>query len=487
MNYINLLHLILFIMTTWTRDASTDSLIAHSKRTTWLESFESCRDGFGGSAIFEHCQPSTCNASNAIGKIANISSNKDEYWINGFVQRSPVVVYEGCYYIQTATVNKIDRGQFSLSENSVFSCSHRCPSLTQGSFIFMNNVDCLCVPKEKYTTINKSSRLSVKHCKNVCPGNKKDFCGGKRTSNVTFFSGYMIQVADQSSDQFKNDIGRTCGTTRNGKLIYDFCYKRNKAVCADINAINETESCIGSEYSWFDSQMACINEDRVLSSTIGTHTCTNDSVWNGKHSAEVITWGNFNELSNPELCLRVEVWGTTKIQYRLKAGDCSEKLQPICVLKDEASNTRTYDILYGSIGGIVGFLAVLAIVVIVVILRYKSKISKTLQKRPGYYSEPTVPNFPKETHSLVNVTEEGVYNHLGDTHEKFTTKSSGPVYDVFGNVDVLYDVSITNNRNQENIGDLYDSSRAVEVYDTIHGREIKTRSESDTYNIVSTR
>ncbi|CAG2201646.1 unnamed protein product [Mytilus edulis] len=416
----------------------SDSLIAHSKKTTWLESFESCKDGFGGSAIFEHCQPSTCNASNGIGKIANISSNKDEYWINGFVQRSPVVVYDGCYYIQTATVSKIHRGQFSLSENSVFSCSHRCHSLTQGSFIFMNNVECLCVPKMKYTTINRNSRLSIKKCKNVCPGNKEDFCGGNRTSDFTLFSGYMIQAAD--SDQFKNDIGKTCGTTRNGKLIYDFCYKRNKAVCTDINTSNETvlESCTGSEYSWFDSQMACINQDRVLSSIIGTNPCTENSVWNGNHSAEVITWEN-------------------------------------------------YDILYGSIGGIVGFLAVLAIVVIVVILRHKSKISKTLQKRPGYYSEPTVPNFPKETHSLVNVTKEGVYNHLGDTHEKFTTKSSGPVYDVFGHVDVLYDVSITNNRNQENIGDLYDSSRAVEVYDTIHGREIKTRSESDTYNIVSTR
>ncbi|XP_063447256.1 uncharacterized protein LOC134726772 [Mytilus trossulus] len=230
--------------------------------------------------------------------------------------------------------------------------------------------------------------------------------------------------------------------------------------------------------------MACINQDKVLS---GTHTCTKDSVWNGNYSAEVITWENFLELTNPELCLRVEVWGKKKIQYRLKAGDCSEKLQPICVLKDETSNTLTYDILYGSIGGIVGFLVVLSIFVIVVIVRQKSKISKTLQKRPGYYSEPTAPSFPEETHSLVNVTDEGVYNHLGDTHEKFTTNSSGPVYDVFGHVDVLYDVSITNYRNQENIGDLYDSSRAVEVYDTTQGQEIETRPESDAYNIVSTR
>lgn len=96
-----------------------------------------------------------------------------------------------------------------------------------------------------------------------------------------------------------------------------------------------------------------------------------------------------------------------------------------------------------------------------------------------------MPSTSEERHSLVNVTEEGVYNHLGDTQEKFTTKSSGPVYDVFGHVDIVYDVSITNNRYQENIGDLYDSSRAVEVYDTTYGREIKT--ESDTYNIVSTR
>ncbi|XP_052068976.1 uncharacterized protein LOC127708172 isoform X1 [Mytilus californianus] len=475
--YTCILHLILFLMT---RDASTDSLIAHSEKTTWLESFKSCKEGFGGSAIFKHCQPSTCNTSNAIDKIANILTNKVEYWINGIVQRSPVVVYEGCYYIKTAAVNKTHRGQFNMSDNSVFSCSHKCPSLTPGSFIFMNNVECLCVPYKKYTTITRSSQLPVSNCKNVCPGNNEDFCGGERTSNFTLFSAYMIQAADKTNDQFKNDIGKTCGTTRNGNLVYNFCYKENKAVCADVN---ETDlNCTSCEYSWFDSQIACINEDKVLSSTIGTHACTTDGYWNGYHSAEVITWENFNKKSNPELCLRIEVWGTV---YKLKAGNCTDKLQPICVLKDEASNTN--DILYGSVGGILGLLVVFAIIVIVAILRHKSKIPKTSQKRPGYYSEPTVPTTSKETHSLVNVTEEGVYNHLGDTHEKFASKTSSPVYDVFGHADVEYDVSITNDRRQENIGNLYDSSRAVDVYDTTHDQEIKKRPESDTYNIVSTR
>ncbi|CAC5394409.1 unnamed protein product [Mytilus coruscus] len=528
------------------RDSSTDSLIAHSEKTTWPKSFKYCKEGFGGSAIFKHCQPSTCNASNGIGKIANISTNKVEYWINGFVQRSPVVVYEGCYYIKTAAVTKTHRGQFNLSDNSVFSCSHRCPSLTQGSFIFMNvslrnwwvkvhgykdefhnyaksmikclictllvlsidmdtsidlklgsslgqigiqldpeikmdfqyilDVECLCVPYKKYTTITRSSRLPVSNCKNVCPGNKEDFCGGERTSNYTLFSGYMIQAADKTNDQFKNDIGKTCGTTRNGKLVYNFCYKENKAVCADAN---ETDlNCTSSEYSWFDSQIACINEDKVLSSTKGTHACTKDGYWNGYHSAEVITWENFNEQSNPELCLRVEVWGTL---YKLKAGNCSDKLQPICVLKDEASNTN--DILYGSVGGIIGLLVVFAIIVIVAILRQKSKKSKISQRRADYYSEPTVPPTSKEKHSLINVTEEGVYNHLGDTQEKFASKTSSPVYDVFGHADVEYDVSMTNNKRHENIGDLYDFSRDVDVYDATNHHEI----ESDTYNIVSTQ
>ncbi|VDI23482.1 Hypothetical predicted protein [Mytilus galloprovincialis] len=225
---------------TWTRDASTDSLIAHSEKTTWLDSFESCKDGFGGSAIFEYCQPSTCKASNAIGKIANISSNKVEYWINGFVQRSPVVVYEGCYYIKSAAVSKIhsDRGRFNLSDNSVFSCSYKCPGLTEGDFIFLNNKECLCVPITSYETISGDPRISPAECDNVCPGSSTDICGGQRTTNFTLFSGYMY-VKKTEAKQFKKSIGKTCGTNNTGKLIFDFCQKPRQGVCVDVNESGE--------------------------------------------------------------------------------------------------------------------------------------------------------------------------------------------------------------------------------------------------------
>ncbi|CAC5394408.1 unnamed protein product [Mytilus coruscus] len=432
-----------------TRDASTDSLIAHSEKTTWQESFKSCQEGFGGSAFFKHCQPSTCNASNAIGKIVNISTNKVEYWINGFVQRSPVVVYEGCYYKYIPSI-AVDT-HFLLSDNSVFACSYKC-QVQKGDYIFLNET-CLCVLNENNQTLRISdTRTSPSKCKTVCPGSSTDLCGGIGTINFTLFSGYMIKSVEKTTNPF---IGTTCGRT--GQPNYDYCHKKRLAVCANPNGTGND---------------SCRKEKEVY--------------WIGSYSSEGITWENDKELNTESLayCLRLEVW---RNQSRMKVGDCSGKLQPLCVLKDASNNHDSKnDILFGSVGAILGVLLIVAIVILL-ILRHKSKISKTPQRQHEYYSEPNLPPTAKERHPLENVTEDDVYNHLGETEETFDSKPSSSVYDVFGHTDVEYDVSMASNRRHENIGDMYDSSRVVDVYDTTHDQNIKIRPESQTYNIVSTQ
>ncbi|CAG2256676.1 unnamed protein product [Mytilus edulis] len=388
-----------------------NSLIAHSKKTTWLKSFESCKDGFGGSAFFKYCQPSTCNASNAIGKIANRSSNKiEKYWINGFVQRSPIVVYEGCYY----KYNKLiaEDKLFKLSDNSVFSCSYTC-QVQKGDYIFLNNETCLCVPKEKYRNLTMSET---------------------RTTPSKF--GYVIQSVEKTTNPF---IGTTCGRT--GKPNYDYCHKRD----------------------WRCVQTQMEQTFRILQSSIP----------DTKLNVETLDY-----------CLRLEVWQNIA---KLKVGDCNENLQPLCVLKDAANDHDSkYDILFGSVGAILGVLLIVAIVILL-IQRHKKILLKTPKKAHEYYSEPNLLPTSEERHPLEYVTEDGVYNHLGDTEENFDSKPSSSVYDVFGHTDVEYDISMSSHKRIENIGDMYDSSRGVAVYDTTHDQNINNRPESQIYNIISTR
>lgn len=117
----------------------------------------------------------------------------------------------------------------------------------------------------------------------------------------------------------------------------------------------------------------------------------------------------------------------------------------------------------------------------------KTNIVKTPKKQHEYYSEPNLLPTSEERHPLEYVTEDGVYNHLGDTEENFDSKPSSSVYDVFGHTDVEYDISMASHKRIENIGDMYDSSRGVAVYDTTHDQNINNRPESQIYNIISTR
>ena len=61
----------------------------------WKEASEQCGTQFVGPELFGNCQPETCDASDAANKIKNLGIGRKQFWINGYVLRSPVMVYKG--------------------------------------------------------------------------------------------------------------------------------------------------------------------------------------------------------------------------------------------------------------------------------------------------------------------------------------------------------------------------------------------------------
>jgi hypothetical protein len=61
----------------------------------WKDASEQCGTQFVGPELFGNCQPETCNASHAANKIENLGIGRQQFWINGYVLRSPLMVYKG--------------------------------------------------------------------------------------------------------------------------------------------------------------------------------------------------------------------------------------------------------------------------------------------------------------------------------------------------------------------------------------------------------
>ena len=61
----------------------------------WKDALEQCGTQFVGPELFGNCQPETCNASHAANKIENLGIGRQQFWINGYVLRSPLMVYKG--------------------------------------------------------------------------------------------------------------------------------------------------------------------------------------------------------------------------------------------------------------------------------------------------------------------------------------------------------------------------------------------------------
>lgn len=68
---------------------------ATDKEIKWKDASEQCGTQFVGPELFGNCQPETCDASHAANKIENLGLGRQQFWINGYVLRSPVMVYKG--------------------------------------------------------------------------------------------------------------------------------------------------------------------------------------------------------------------------------------------------------------------------------------------------------------------------------------------------------------------------------------------------------
>ncbi|XP_076075741.1 uncharacterized protein LOC143046466 [Mytilus galloprovincialis] len=83
-------------------------------------------------------------------------------------------------------------------------------------------------------------------------------------------------------------------------------------------------------------------------------------------------------------------------------------------------NSSTVPIVAGSVGEILGIVIIL--VILIVIKRRKNQNHKPMnttvdQRQPHSYSEPVKNTIQEDSRKLVNVTEEGIYNHLGDSEK----------------------------------------------------------------------
>jgi len=114
----------------------------------------------------------------------------------------------------------------------------------------------------------------------------------------------------------------------------------------------------------------------------------------------------------------------------------------------------------------------------------------TIANRADYYSEPSITRYPPDEHNkLVNTTEEGVYNHLGDEENVVKLSSTGVIYDMMRHTENDYDVCQTSRNQQEQMNDLYDESRDIDrgLYDTTNEKMSNNRPESDAYNVISVK
>jgi hypothetical protein len=68
---------------------------ATDKEIKWKDASEQCGTQFVGPELFGNCQPETCDASHAANKIENLGIGRQQFWINGYVLKSPLMVYKG--------------------------------------------------------------------------------------------------------------------------------------------------------------------------------------------------------------------------------------------------------------------------------------------------------------------------------------------------------------------------------------------------------
>ncbi|VDI52293.1 Hypothetical predicted protein [Mytilus galloprovincialis] len=124
------------------------SLEVNGAQSEWKKSFDSCSDPTYWHQIFNDCQPGSCNVSSVADKIINAQRfGRQQYWIYGYVLRSPVIVNIGCYSLNSSVKNAFHRGMFLSEHNSALECSRACPKAST-EYIFLRNIYLVTLPSD---------------------------------------------------------------------------------------------------------------------------------------------------------------------------------------------------------------------------------------------------------------------------------------------------------------------------------------------------
>ncbi|XP_052069157.1 uncharacterized protein LOC127708343 isoform X1 [Mytilus californianus] len=498
------------------------NLAVNDHTTTWKDAFGFCKDQTYWHQIFNDCQPETCTAYAVVDKIINkLNLGRQQYWINGYILRSPVIVNKGCYSLKVEQKEYFYSRNFSFLENSVYECSRSCVNHNT-EYIFLKGKECLCIPRSKFmSALSIYTEENNDACSSSCRGHKEDKCGGVSSVYEEVYSAYEI-VNKKSPPGMKP--GNTCAavysdpTNENCRFNYTRCSSSLPYIC---EGYNKTK-CYNEPVSWYTARQNCQEKSLKLTST-NKKRCPKKQHWIGTYVAERFKWGN-DFLPSDALCLTLVIDGS---DVRFDTEKCKSILYSLCYKKQHTTSKKENDspyrstssamkkssaglttyrsaintesdsnedktniivlIVAGSVGGVL-VLVIVLIIVIVIKRRIKTERENmdvgVVQRQPDTNSKPIKNTIPEESRILVNVTEEGIYNHLGDSEKMIEMKQQdSSIYDVMGD-DEYYVFSAGEKRQKfKDDDDLYDQGASSDVYNTTNDTVTTNRPESDTYNV----
>ncbi|XP_052068157.1 uncharacterized protein LOC127707601 isoform X2 [Mytilus californianus] len=534
------------------------NLVANDRQLQWTEAFGSCDDPTYWHQIFNDCQPESCNVSSVADTIINKPRfGSQQYWIYGYVLRSPVIVNIGCYSLNASVKNDFNRGVFSFEYNSAFECLMACPDKSV-DFIFLRGRECLCIPEKKFN--KQLYKLLLQEntgtCNQSCAGNSEDLCGGASVVNGNdLYSVFKVITRRISATK----VGNTCAQLEfddkmQHRFSYTTCSSKRMYICERYNMSDQSykDKCPNETASWYAAQQNCQEmglQLRTYTTTSFSSLCSQSEqmFWIGNHVAEKIVWAN-DSLPKDALCMKLVISATGS---SFETENCRNQLHSLCYAQEQTSSGKndeayitsvstqakgsTGSTTYGSsintksdldeentnifglptlrspmnaksdednttnivpivAGSVGGFVAILIVVIIVLIVKRRTKsnnkhvITTVDQGQPETYSEPIKNTILEESRKLVNVTEEGIYNHLGDSENMIEMKpQDSSIYDVTG--DDEYHVFTASGKQQKfkDDDDLYDHGASSDVYNTLNDTVTTNRPESDTYNVINTK
>ncbi|XP_052069162.1 uncharacterized protein LOC127708343 isoform X5 [Mytilus californianus] len=393
-------------------------------------------------------------------------------------------------------------------------------------YMFLRSSECLCTTDKGFNGVqtNRYVRENIDACNISCIEKHEDICGGNSSTNgKELYSVY--QIINRTSTEGMQ-FGSTCSAIQFDELKkstqckYTQCSSNLKYICEGYNKSNGIypKECNDDRVSWYTAQQNCQEKSLQLTSYLLDTKClrNNDLFWVGNHADERIVWGENGNLPGDAVCLKIVINGS---EIRLDTAKCTSQLGSLCYTlkhtsddkgptkpyististvennstdktKSDSNDDKTNIIVPIVAGGVGGILAIVIVPIIVIVIKRRIKTERenmdvgVVQRQPDTNSKPIKITIPEESRKLVNVTEEGIDNHLGDSEKMIEMKQQdSSIYDVMGD-DEYYVFTASEKRQKfKEDDDLYDHGESSDVYNTLNDTVTTNRPESDTYNV----